>query len=91
MLERLRYSSSDEAVGQPADDDRLRPLQDDVPTDAATANVMLAGLRERGGLETAASKGDQRVMRLKCGGNGVVPLCAAVAFVVLARRAGLFI
>lgn len=33
---------------------------------------------------------DHRAGRLKCCGNGVVPLCAAVAFVVLARRAGIF-
>jgi hypothetical protein len=31
---------------------------------------------------------DSRAARLKCGGNGVVALQAAVAFVVLARRAG---
>lgn len=30
-----------------------------------------------------------RASRLKCGGNGVVPLCAATAFVILARRAGI--
>lgn len=29
---------------------------------------------------------DGRARRLKCGGNGVVALCAAVAFVVLSRR-----
>ncbi len=34
--------------------------------------------------------GDSRAARLKCVGNGVVALDAAVAFVVLARRAGLF-
>lgn len=33
---------------------------------------------------------DSRAARLKCIGNGVVPLQAAVAFVVLARRAGIF-
>jgi len=31
-----------------------------------------------------------RAPRLKCVGNGVVALCAATAFVVLARRAGIF-
>jgi DNA (cytosine-5)-methyltransferase 1 len=30
-----------------------------------------------------------RAAQLKCVGNGVVPLCAATAFVVLARRAGI--
>jgi DNA (cytosine-5)-methyltransferase 1 len=38
----------------------------------------------------AFDMGDSRAARLKCAGNGVVPLCAAVAFVVLAHRAGLF-
>lgn len=33
---------------------------------------------------------DSRAARLKCVGNGVVPLQAAVAFVVLARRSGIF-
>ena len=33
---------------------------------------------------------DHRAQRLKCGGNGVVALCAATAFVLLGRRAGLF-
>ena len=32
---------------------------------------------------------DHRAARLKCVGNGVVPLCAALATVVLARRAGI--
>lgn len=32
---------------------------------------------------------DSRAARLKCVGNGVVPLQAAAAFVVLAKRAGL--
>lgn len=32
---------------------------------------------------------ESRAQRLKCVGNGVVALCAAAAFVVLARRAGL--
>lgn len=38
----------------------------------------------------AFDMGDSRAARLKCVGNGVVPLSAAVAFVVLARRAGIF-
>jgi hypothetical protein len=38
----------------------------------------------------AFDMGDSRAARLKCVGNGVVALCAATAFVVLARRAGLF-
>lgn len=38
----------------------------------------------------AFGMGDCRAARLRCIGNGVVPLCAALAFVVLARRAGLF-
>lgn len=33
---------------------------------------------------------DCRAARLKCSGNGVVALCASVATVVLARRAGIF-
>lgn len=33
---------------------------------------------------------DSRAEQLKCVGNGVVALCAATAFVVLARRSGLF-
>lgn len=37
----------------------------------------------------AFDMGDSRAARLKCVGNGVVALCAAAAFVVLARRAGL--
>jgi DNA (cytosine-5)-methyltransferase 1 len=35
----------------------------------------------------AFDMGDSRAARLKCIGNGVVALCAAAAFVVLARRA----
>jgi hypothetical protein len=31
-----------------------------------------------------------RAPRLKCSGNGVVALCAAAAFVVLAQRSGIF-
>lgn len=38
----------------------------------------------------AFDMGDSRAARLKCVGNGVVALSAAVAFVVLARRAGIF-
>lgn len=38
----------------------------------------------------AFDMGDSRAARLKCVGNGVVPLSAAIATVVLARRAGLF-
>ena len=38
----------------------------------------------------AFDMGDSRAARLKCVGNGVVALCAATAFVVVARRAGLF-
>lgn len=34
----------------------------------------------------AFDMGDSRAARLKCVGNGVVPLCAAVAFVTLVRR-----
>jgi hypothetical protein len=37
----------------------------------------------------AFDMGDSRAARLKCVGNGVVPLCAATAFVLLARRAGI--
>lgn len=37
----------------------------------------------------AFDMGDSRAPRLKCIGNGVVALCAATAFVVLARRGGL--
>lgn len=39
----------------------------------------------------AFDMGDSRAARLKCVGNGVVALQAAVAVVVLARRAGLFV
>lgn len=38
----------------------------------------------------AFDMGDSRAARLKCVGNGVVPLSAAVAVVVLARRSGIF-
>lgn len=38
----------------------------------------------------AFDMGDSRAARLKCVGNGVVALSASAAFVVLARRAGIF-
>lgn len=37
----------------------------------------------------AFDMGDCRAPRLKCGGNGVVALCASVALVILLRRAGI--
>jgi len=38
----------------------------------------------------AFDMGDCRAARVKCVGNGVVPLCAATAFVLLALRSGIF-
>lgn len=38
----------------------------------------------------AFNMGNSRAQRLKCVGNGVVALCAAVAFIVLAQRSELF-
>lgn len=61
--------------------------EQDAETSFSKIEPVLCGV-----VDGMASKLDfgNRAPRLKCCGNGVVPLCAATAFVILARRAGIF-
>lgn len=74
-----------------------RPLFAPGPSDPAWAGIIAAHPELAPALEPdfrgvvdgmAFAMDESRAQRLKCVGNGVVALCAATAFVVLARRAG---
>lgn len=74
-----------EAMGQQATDGSMQLLPGGVHENAATPNNVQQIVREQVGMEEQAMS--NRAARLKCCGNGVVPLQAAVALVELVRRA----
>jgi hypothetical protein len=66
------------------DDQDVRVVREQVPERESASEDLQSIMREQVGLEPAAYLAD----RLRCAGNGVVPVVAAVAFTTLLKRYG---
>jgi len=73
-----------ETVGRPGNHEEVPELRKRFQDESAEGQNMLQIVREQVGMEEQAMS--SRAARLKCCGNGVVPLQAAAAAVVLVRR-----
>ena len=87
MLESNRKTISEQAMGEQGFDGDMPKLRPDFRQKEISTDSLQPLLREQNCMEEKAMF--DRSMRLRCIGNGVVPLCAAVAVVELLRRSRL--
>lgn len=82
-----RQTPCERALGESPGHEKLRDMRSVVHSQEGSRQELFKELREHDGLDSEERAMSNRADRLRCGGNGVVALCAAVAFVELVRRA----
>lgn len=90
LLEDIGITLGDAPLGEEACAQIVRSLWEGIPVQEAAGPDLLNRVRTLAGMEDPAFWDmTYRADQLRACGNGVVPLQAAVALVLLARRAGL--